>query len=475
MQKGLRSDCAKSARASQPFAICVESDDGIKIGLLYEDFVIKWFQSKHFGRYMLRRAEKLAQNAIAVVMAIALTGCGTQADSASGDSFYAAAVSMESKPVIDYTVPQLTANVLADRLGYQAAGDKEASVKGRTLPAQFRLVDADTKETVYEGAIEKVTYNTESGLFVGRARFDGYEEPGYYYLECDGLGRSYTFPIVSELYIQLFEEINNRVLDACREQTASVSEVTALVTAYEWYPELFSDQDEDEIPDMLQDVAEWLQKQEYGNEESGAATPLFAALLAKFSYLYQKYDKEFATACLQRASAIYENAQNTMIRDAESFFALAELYRASGLAVYRNQIADYKSYFENSGHMEETEYLYGAMTYMVTRQRVDVELCNIFMDKMMTRGEELSRSSGDMTDPVTAKNNGTEDILKRANELLFVNYVLNSYQYHNVLADFMHYLGGKNLQSVMFYPKEGDCTKYILLLAQLAVMPTEDA
>jgi len=41
--------------------------------------------------------------------------------------------------------------------------------------------------------------------------------------------------------------------------------------------------------------------------------------LAKFSYLYQKYDKKYATSCLQRASAIFDKTQNTLGQDAESF------------------------------------------------------------------------------------------------------------------------------------------------------------
>lgn len=135
---------------------------------------------------------------------------------------------------------------------------------------------------------------------------------------------------------------------------------------------------------------------------------------------------------------------------------------------YRNQIEEYKTYFENSTHLEETEYLYGAMTYMVTRQKVDVSLCNTLIEKMMDRGQELERRHGDMIHPINAKNNGSEDVLKRANEIVFVNYILNSYQYHNVLKDFLHYLGGRNQQSVMFYPEQDG---YFLLLAQMASMP----
>lgn len=396
------------------------------------------------------------------------SGCGTRADTASAGGYYAAAVGMESTPIVDYAVPQLTPNILVDQLGYQAEGRKEAAVKGSSLPKEFTLVDAASHESVYQGIIEKVAYNTETELFVGYADFGEYGKPGTYYLECDGIGRSYTFSIVPDLYGQLFEELCGEVLEKCRQQSADIPEVTELLNAYEWYPGLFGDGNDDGIPDMLEELAKWFRGQEDDMEDLQEGA-LYAALLAKFSYLYQKYDKQYATVCLQRASAIFEQTQNTIHKDAQSFFALTELYRATGLSTYRNQIADYKSYFENSSsYLEETEYLYGSMTYMVTRQKVDVSLCTTFMEKLMDRGEEVAGRYEDMIHPVSAKNNGTEDIQKRAAELLFANYVLDSYQYHNILEEFLHYLGGRNLQSVCFYSGEGESTGYILLLAQLA-------
>lgn len=417
---------------------------------------------------------RIALLLIISLLAGALGGCGTKAETTAGESYYAAAEGMESTPIIEYTVPKVTANVLIDRLGYQTSGKKEAIVKGKELPEKFELVDAGTEEVVYEGIVEKATYNAENEVYMGYAVFEEYKEPGTYYLECDKLGRSYTFSIGREHYAQLFGELVQQILQSCDEQTASVSEVTALLTAYEWYPELFGDEDANEIPDILERLVSWFAS--WQNEEAdGRESVPKSALLAKFSYLYQKYDKKYATTCLQTASALFDKTKSTITKDADSFFALTELYRASGLATYRKQILEYKTFFENSSSFGgEREYLYGAMTYMVTRQNVDVDLCNILLDTMMDRGEEISNRYEDMTHPVAAKNNGTEEILAHATEVIFVNYVLNSYQYHIILEEFLHYLGGRNLQSVMFYSEEDDCTGYILLLAQLAMMPDED-
>ena len=100
------------------------------------------------------------------------------------------------------------------------------------------------------------------------------------------------------------------------------------------------------------------------------------------------------------------------------------------------------------------------------RQPVDVDLCTVFMESIRNRGEELAKRSHNMIDAVMNVNNGTEDLLKRAEELSCANYVLYSYQYTEILEDFLHYLMGRNRDSVSYYPEEGDAADYLLLIAQ---------
>lgn len=396
-----------------------------------------------------------------------LCGC-TLTDPESGKAPYAAAVSMESTPIIDYTVPLMLPNILVDKQGYQAGSGKEAAVMGRRLPEVFLLIEEKTGETVYRGSVETVTYNEELGLYTGFADFSEFEIEGSYYLECDIIGRSCTFPIKKRLYRQLFDESAERILPRSGEQTADIGEVMELLIACEWYPQLFVDEDENQIPDMLEHIGRWLEFRERSGTETSEGA-LYAALLAKYSYIYQKYDHQYATECLKRASAVYEQTQNTLQKDAENFFALTELYRAAGLSTYRNQIKDYKTYFDNnSSYLEEKEYLYGSMTYLATRQAVDRELCGMFMKNIMDRGEEISNRYQEMIHPVNARNNGAEELLNQAAELSCANYVLNNYQYTSIIEKFLHYLMGGNRESVSFFSEEKDKSGYLLLLAQLA-------
>lgn len=398
-----------------------------------------------------------------------LGGCGKEAQSAETvKSPYAGAVSMEETPIVDYAVPQLLPNILTDRRGYSVGDVKEAAVKGSCLPGEFRLVDAATGEIVYSGFLSGYTYDKELDLYIGYADFSQVEEEGTYYLECDIVGRSYRFDIRKQLYGQLFEEVYSQLAEECEKKELTVSEAVALLETYEWYSVLFGDEDGSGTPDVLEKLKKWVSYMEEKGTDAGQEA-LYAAFLAKFGYNYQKFDLQYATDCLKRASTVYGQAQTTLNKDADRFFALTELYRATNLSTYRNRILDYTGFFENnSSYPEEVEYLYGSMTYLMTRQKVDMSLCETLMNNIMDRGEEISKRYEDMVHPVTAKNNGSADLLKRAVELSCANYVLNNYQYTNIIEDFLHYLMGRNVESVSFFETDEDSCSYLLLLAQLA-------
>ena len=403
------------------------------------------------------------------------SGCGKEQEVTEDKNIiknpYAGAVSMEGTPVIDYVVPRLLPNILVDTLGYLAgSGKKAAVVKGKKLPEHFVLVDGLTGEEVYRGALEEIIYHSEEGIYSGYADFSDYEEAGLYYVECDMIGRSSAFQIREGQYTVLFEEIYRELLESCRQKSITLPEAISFLEAYEWYGEIFPDEDGDQVPDVLREMRAFVSyMEEKGTEESQEA--MYAAFLAKFGYLYQKFDREYATDCLKRASTVFGQVKNTVGRDADTFYALTELYRATGRYTYRKQILDYKSFFEdNSSYLDERSYLQGGMTYIATRQKVDVELCYSFSNNLRDRAEEISKHYEEMIDPVTARNNGPDDLLKGAAVLACDNYFLNNYQYTGVMEDFLHYLMGRNLESVCFYENGEDRSSYLLLLAQLAAL-----
>lgn len=412
----------------------------------------------------------MRKTAVFLIVCLLLSLCGCS----SRDFFNTGGMlpNMESTPIIDYVVPESSPNILVNRRGYPTVGEKEAAVKGTKLPKEFRLVNMDTKEVVYWGWIDKTSYDQDQGIYTGYASFEDYQVEGEYYLECDYIGRSYSFVLEADFYQNLFKELYGEILEDCGKNTATVKDVTALLCVYEWHSELFEDENKNKIPDILEALSKWIDKIDYGQIDLAEGVE-YAAFLAKFSYLYQNYNRAYATECLQRASAVFAKIQNTMKKDADAFFALTELYRATGLNTYGNQILEYQSYFQNqSSFPKESGYLYGIMTYMLTRQSVDMTLCGFFMDQLLGKGEEIVEVHHELLQPIHARNNGAEDLLKTAVEFSCANYVLKSYQNDLIIEKFMDYLMGRNQQSVVFYPEQGERWEYLVILAHLASLKT---
>ncbi len=410
---------------------------------------------------------------IGMIAACICMGCGNEPEEpVEQPSTQASVVSMESTPVIHYTVPQVVPNIFVNQVGYSPESEKEIPLRGKELPKEFTMIDAATGEEVFRGNIGTLTYNEEMNIYTGLANVSDFTKEGTYYLKCDKIGYSLSFNIEDDIYKQMLSEVYQKMMESCREDTAALSDVMTLLTAYEWYPGVFPDEDGDEIPDAMSTIADWIRRREQAERDEKHET-LYVAVLAKFSYLYQKYDWQYATECLQHASAVFAKNQPHLGQDADNFYALTELYRATGLHTYRTQIKDYKSFFEgNSSYLGETSYMYGAMTYLVTRQRVDVDLCRTFMEDIMDRGEEVSNRYEEMLSPIAAKNNGIKDLMERVSILICCNYVLNNYEYTHIIEEFQHYFCGRNSESKCFFPEEGNIGGYLLLLTQLVA--TED-
>lgn len=396
------------------------------------------------------------------------SGCGYWAETREQENAvpYTGAVAMEDIPVVDYVTPRMSCNILTDLEGYSSEGKKEVAVKGRELPEEFRLVDASTGETVYRGILEDTAYLEAQELAIGYADFSDFSQEGKYYLECDIIGQSYRFEIRDQHIGELFSEDYERMASSSRAGTLPVEDAVLVLEAFEWYSEIFPDENYDKTPDILADLRTWITYMEADPDME--ETALYAAFLAKFSYNYQNFDRQYATDCLKRASTVFGQNQGAAGMDADNFFALTELYRATGLSTYGNKIIQYKSFLKSdSAYLEEAGYLYGGMTYIVTRQNVDMDICDVFMVDMKARAEEVSNNYQDMIHPVNARNNGTEDLLKSAIEVSCANYVTNNYQYTGIVEEFLHYLMGENLDSVNFYEQDSEKAEYLLLLAQL--------
>lgn len=262
-----------------------------------------------------------------------------------------------------------------------------------------------------------------------------------------------------------------------------------LLLAYELYPEVFDDnagipESGNEIPDVLDEVRyeiDWLLKMQ--DAKSGAvysavnsvdnkttgyllyvddinmnATIHFAATLARFSYLYQGYDRAFATQCLQAADRAYRYAGKYLedITPEEYFHAAAELYRATGTYGYHRVVKDYL--MENPVVDMKNDFVFwGCVTYMSTKQKVDINLCGDVMKILMQEGEriaETSKSSDLLVYTGDGQSNGS-GMLRDITRLAVVDHVITNHEYATVLQNHLHYMLGRNLDSISYLDDVG--------------------
>lgn len=279
------------------------------------------------------------------------------------------------------------------------------------------------------------------------------------------------------------DEASNRdVATGCRT-------INYLLLAYELYPEVFDDdigipESGNEIPDVLDEVKyeiDWLLKMQ--DAKSGAvysmvscadhatlgyllyidgvtmdATIQFAAAMAKFSYLYQNYDWEFANQCLKAADRAYRYVGKYLsdVSPEEYFCAATELYRATGGRGYHNVIKNYL--VENPAlDMKNDSIFWGCVTYLSTKQRVEVNLCRDMIKVLMLEGERISYASKNSKFLVSMdeESSGSAELLRDITRLVVVDHVITNHEYATVLQNHLHYMLGRNLQSVSYLDGAG--------------------
>ncbi len=279
-----------------------------------------------------------------------------------------------------------------------------------------------------------------------------------------------------------------------KEVVTAAENIGVMLLAYELYGGSFGDnmripESGNDIPDILDEIRyeiEWLLKMQdpasgavYSGVtvyEQGAgkgpasyvepadmeATKAFAAVLAKFSYLYQNYENAFATDCLKASDRAWKYVElngEKEIKEADPWklAAAAELYRASGLAACNRFITEYLRQTEGRRELDEVTFL-GYVTYISTKQRVNLDLCESITKELMQRAEEISEGARSSV-YLVEEGEGNEHNLKLLENMMYltmVDYMISNHEYDNVIENHLHYLMGRNEQAICYIDDEGE-------------------
>ena len=97
-----------------------------------------------------------------------------------------------------------TTEIKVDQAGYLAGAPKFAMVVSKAASGDFTVRRAADNKVVFSGKLGAPLDDADSGDRVQAADFTGLVEPGKYYLDVAGVGRSWTFPIGSDVYSRVY-------------------------------------------------------------------------------------------------------------------------------------------------------------------------------------------------------------------------------------------------------------------------------
>lgn len=290
------------------------------------------------------------------------------------------------------------------------------------------------------------------------------------------------------------------------EQLEQIDLVLIQLLSYELYPDVYKEQEEGVMPKILESAAgvveslEELADKKTG--EAGGCEYAYAALLAKFGYLVKEQDSKLSSQVLNLADKVWRYAEkNKKNKDGARDFdyrllAAAELYRTQGQYKYRTIMEEYgkeallasagnqtvsgnqasekqNSVSGNNASSKKSgndiskadisdniadekktreEYL-AQITYLSTRRKVNVDICNQFMKELMAEAEtitsEASRSSYWSAADGTQKS--IDKLMWDMTVLSVVDYVITNHEYGLIMENQHHYLCGRNPQGHVFW------------------------
>lgn len=390
---------------------------------------------------------------------------------------------------LDYQVPQQYPGVWVSLGGYDSKGVKEVYFHGRSLPDIFRVMDPATGQCVYTGGMEEKRYDDATDEYNSYGEFTDFTDVGEYYIECDIIGRSYSFTLQEEHLGKQFEQTVSLIRQQSRETLSGadpqtvrelLQQVFLVLLSYEFYPEVYEDGDGNQIPDILEYMTETVRSivNLQQSAEPDELTYELAAALAKYSYVYQKYDTKYATETVQLAAGLWQQAEKAGDEVASSdarLLAAAELYRATGQRKYATEVEASGSGLAGKaeqGDMTRYDYL-AAVTYTATKQKVDVDLCSRLIRVVMNRAEKIAAGIPRLAyREVDSSETAVDGMMWDIALLSVVEYVITNYEYARVIESQYYFLWGRNAISHCFveqdiYRQPAWMACYLMMLSEM--------
>lgn len=129
-----------------------------------------------------------------------------------------------------------TPDIQINQLGYRPDDKKIAVFRGENMDNAFKVVDAKSGKTVFEGTLAAGEKNNNTCEMESAGDFSELKTPGTYKIVGEKCGESYEFTIGNDVYDEAFD-----AGDYGRYVVSGAKAAADVMLAYESYPEAFGD------------------------------------------------------------------------------------------------------------------------------------------------------------------------------------------------------------------------------------------
>lgn len=367
--------------------------------------------------------------------------------------------------------------VLIDLNGYCPDDKKAVYFLGSEDAEDFRIIDGDTREEVYKGAMTVVPDEKIDGKVLLKGDFTPLNEEGNYYIEAPHIGRSYSFEIKDGHFGEIYDTLKTAVREGASDPEVGFLYRTQalfwLLYDYEYYEK------EDvllrEMPDFLQQAKSLGDEllEEKPEEMDQGEMAFYCAAMARLYEEIKEYDLREANKFLWEAESVYKLLERRRYEedfdDVWLFFDGAVLYKATGAVRYHNVIKNYmnqqngRDFFAEDVKEEQLladeAYVHGAVAYLSTVSNVDINISSALMKELTDKAESMEEEQEGNAFLCVSRDRRNRLLSDRLFVIAIVEHVVVSKEYVQTMEDGIHYINGCNMTGRSFLSEQGVADK----------------
>lgn len=401
-----------------------------------------------------------------ILIGVFMSACSKEAESET----QTVAPATRSVPVIEEA--RVSTRIITDPEGYDLGEKMIVYVLSENEESTFRLVGKEAGDTVFVGELHKTGKQIEGmDLYIGdMTSFSG---EGTFKL-CTRDNRDGTEVAIKDGILE----------GRCQSMLEKLEKLEAPAEADECYRlsvmmlsgDIYDEESVDwayvkkVVKEKCEKERQILESETGVTQEEISDRLIVAAVLADFYSVYGDIEPDEVGECLEVAVDIYDRCSEfaDSADPVALYMANAALNRATRKSVYRKNTEQYEHSDTYSGKYVDFEFI-ADMIYLRSNNVTDIDRCNDMIRHIVEEADELSEKvSKDSFCVVNDLDAGSfEETLDGLMICRIADYVLSENAYDQVRRDQIHYLYGRNPETM---DMTGDCDDIKTLSKLIFVM-----